>query len=146
MALNRTNTSVEIARENDDLLAAVQRSAGECPCHNCPDAAQHEHPIDKQPWLADVTLGFRASELVSQGVYQFLNTRSGPNGSGNDWRICKSRTQESFANLIGDDIDSAQVALRKRNHSTLHAEVSKDLQMLFALRHPAVISGNDEQC
>src|SRR5215471_17797889 len=146
MALNRTNTSVEIARENDDLLAAVQRSAGECPRHNCPDAAQHEHPIDKQPWLADVTLGFRGCELVSERVYQFLNTRSGPDGIGNDWRICKSRTQESFADLIGGNIDSAQVALREGNYSALHTEVSKDLQMLFALRHPAVISGNDEQC
>src|SRR5215470_2073486 len=127
MALNRTNMGIEIRRENDDLLAAVQRSAGECPRHNCPDATQHEHPIDKQPWLADVTLGFRGCELVSQRVYQFLNARSGPDGSGNDRRICKSRTRESFANLISDHIDSAQVALRERNHSALHTEVSKDL-------------------
>ena len=91
MALNRTNTCFDIGRVNNDLLAPVQRPAGECPRHNCPDAAQHEHPIDKQAGLADVTLGFWTSELVSQRVYQFLNTRSGPDGSGNDRRICNSQ-------------------------------------------------------
>jgi hypothetical protein len=51
-----------------------------------------------------------------------------------------------FTNLISDDVDSTQVALGERNHSALHTEVIEDLQMLFTLRHPAVICGNDEQC
>ena len=107
---------------------------------------EREHPIDKQPGLADVALGLRSCELASQRVYQFLNARSCPDGSGNNRRICKRCAGESFANLISDDVNSAQVALGQRNHGALHTEVIEDLQMLFALRHPAVICGNDKQC
>ena len=85
-------------------------------------------------------------ELGSQRICQIFKARTGPDGSWNNRRICKRCAGESFANLISDDVDSAQVALGERNHGALHTEVIEDLQMLFALRHPAVICGNDKQC
>ena len=51
-----------------------------------------------------------------------------------------------FTNLISYDVGSAKVALGERNHGALHTEVLEDLQVLFALRHPAVICRNDKQC
>ena len=44
-----------------------------------------------------------------------------------------------------DDINSAQIAFGESNYSALYAEIIQDLQMLFGLRHPAVIRGNDKQ-
>src|SRR5262249_54644462 len=111
----------------------------------CADPTQREHAINKQTWLADVALGLRCCELGSQSVYQVLNAHSGPNGSGNNGRICKRCTQESFANLISNNLDLAKIALGERNHSLLNTQVIKDLQMLFALRHPTIICRNDKQ-
>ena len=145
VSLNRTNTCFEIGRVNNDLLAAAQGPAGQCSRHNCADPAEREHSIDKQAWLADVALGLRSCELSSQRVYQLLDARSCPDGSGNNRRIRKRCFSELFANLISDKVDSAQVALGERNHGALHTQVIEDLQMLFALRHPAVICGNDKQ-
>ena len=105
---------------------------------------EREHPIDKQAGLADVALGLRSCELSSQLVYQLFNARTCPDGSGNNRRICKKCVSELFTNLLGDDVDLAKVALRERNHGALHAEVIEDLQVLFTLRHPAVICGNDK--
>src|SRR6516162_9512187 len=110
MALNRTNTCFEIGWVNNDLLAVAQGSAGQRPRDNCADPTQREHPIDKQAWLADVTLGLHSRELGSQRVYQIFNAGSCPDGSGNNRRICKRCTGESFSNLIGDNLDSAEVA------------------------------------
>ncbi len=89
-------------------------------------------------------MGLRSCELGNQRVYQLLDTRSCPDGSGNNRRIRKRCVSELFTNLISDDVDSAKVALGERNHGALHAEVIEDLQVLFTLRHPAVICGNDK--
>src|SRR6476660_7826598 len=105
---------------------------------------EREHPIDKQAGLADVALWLRFGELGSQRICQIFKARTGPDGSWNNRRICKRCAGESFANLITDNVDSAQVALCQRNHCTLHTKVIEYLQMLFALRHPAVICGNDK--
>ena len=55
--------------------------------------------------------------------------------------MCHGAGRESPRN----DVDLAQIAFGQSNHSALHAQIIQDLQMLFGLRHPAVIRGNDKQ-
>src|SRR5262245_56570433 len=124
MALNRTNTCFNIGRVNNDLLAPVQRPTGECPSNNCAGPTEREHPIDKQAGLADVTLWLRSCELGSQRVNQLVYAHFASDGSRNNRRICKRGLTELFADFISDNVDSAQVAFRERNHSALHTEVS----------------------
>ena len=96
VALNRTNPCFEIARVNNDLLAAAQGSAGQCPRHNCADSTQREHPIDKQAWLADVALRLRSCEFASERVFQIFNALTGADRSRNDRRICEEMCQRVF--------------------------------------------------
>src|ERR1700723_627572 len=38
-----------------------------------------------------------------------------------------------------------EIDFRQRDHGAAHAEVGEDLQVLFGLRHPAVVGSDDQQ-
>src|SRR5205814_7542923 len=44
-----------------------------------------------------------------------------------------------------DDLDVSQIAFGERDHSALNSEISQDLQVLFRLRHPAVVGSNGQE-
>ena len=69
----------------------------------------------------------------------------GAHGSRNDFRIGERCSIQLFANLLNDIVDLAEIAFRQRDYDPLDAEVFEDLNMLFGLRHPTVVSRDHEQ-
>ena len=57
----------------------------------------------------------------------------------------KGSIAQLVADLCGDLIDLSQIAFCECDHGPFHPEISQNLQMLFGLRHPAVIGRNDKQ-
>ena len=62
-----------------------------------------------------------------------------------DWRAGECGAAKLVANFGFGFVGVADVDLGKNNDSASHAEIFKNLKMLFGLRHPTVIGGDDEQ-
>jgi hypothetical protein len=60
-------------------------------------------------------------------------------------RARKWRVAQFFSNLLCNNFDAAQIAFRQRDHTSFHPEICQDLQMLFGLRHPAVVGGDNKE-
>src|SRR5207302_1413036 len=67
------------------------------------------------------------------------------NGRRNDLRIRECGFAELLANLAGDIVDLTQITFCERDHDPLYTEIKQNLQMLFRLRHPSVVGGNNEK-
>src|SRR5207249_10091949 len=67
------------------------------------------------------------------------------NRGRDDLRIPQWAVAQTITNLPGESVDPAQIAFGQSNHSSFYSEVSQNLQMLFSLRHPAVVSGNNHK-
>ena len=132
-------------RLNNDALAALQLTASQCPGHDGANSAESEGSIDKQTRFSIITLWLHGRQLCGERVLQIFNPFASADRRGNDRRARKWCLAQSIANLRSDDVDPAQIAFRKRNHGMLYSEIRQNLQMFLALRHPAVIRGDDKQ-
>ena len=59
--------------------------------------------------------------------------------------MCERRIAQLLANFSFDSRSVPDVDLGERNDSALDSEIIQNLQMLFRLRHPTVVSSDDEQ-
>ena len=84
-------------------------------------------------------------ELAGESTFQGFNTITVANRGRDDLRICEGTVEQTITNLPRGRIDLAEIAFCEGHHSSFHSEVSQNLQMLFGLRHPAIVSGNDQK-
>ena len=133
-------------RLNDHQLAAPQDAAKERPGHHGAGARQREDPIHRQPRLADVAGRRGVGQHTREGHLQVSEPSPGDHRSGNDgsvgkWAVlqpltdCRDRTR----------FIRREIGLGQRHHGLAHAEVGEDLQMLFRLRHPPIVSRDNQQ-
>ncbi len=51
-----------------------------------------------------------------------------------------------MADLHIDIVDLAQITLCERDQRALHTEINQNLEVLFRLRHPTVVGGDNQKC
>ena len=77
---------------------------------------------------------------------QVVEPSPGDHRGGNDGRVGEWAVLQPLTDC-GDRTRfiRRQVGLGQRHHGPAHAEVGEDLEMLFRLRHPPIVSGDDQQ-
>ena len=145
VTLNGADPRAKVLRLNSDALATIESPASEGSGDHRAYAAQCECAINTQARLTEIALCRHGCELQGERLLQIFNSLTGAHRSGNYWRFRKNRFAQTISNLFGDVLKISQIAFREGDHCSLHAEISQNLQMLFRLRHPAVVRGDNEQ-
>ena len=145
--LNRADPRGNLGRLNDHSLSAPKRSTDKCASYDSSDAAQNERAINREARFAEIGLGDEHAEFARQLRFQFLDAAPGCDRCPNDCRISEWRIAELGADLfLGRVCRFNEVNFRERDDDAPHPEINQNLQMLFRLRHPAVVSRDNEQC
>ena len=142
--LNGTNPRRCAGWLNNDHVAALRAAAGQSAGHDRSDAAQDESPVDRESRFADINLRWnrarmsrRVAPLIARCHRRFWSRRE---------RSVPSRKQfQQVARASFPQARSRGQRLRDRDNRARHAEVFENLEMLFRLRHPAVIRRDDKQ-
>src|SRR6266403_2389096 len=146
MTLDRASACCEILWLNDDTLATMQLSASQRSGDDSADSAQSKGAIDKQARFSGVGLSLHSRKLRRKSAFQIFNSFTCAHRSGNNRGVCKRGLAQLVADLSGDVVDLPQIAFCERYHGALRPEISQNLQMLFGLRHPAVVRCDNEKC
>src|SRR6266481_184392 len=146
MTLDRANACCEILWLNDDALATAKLSTSQRSGHDSADSTQSKGAIDKQARFSDVGLWLHSRKLGRKNALQIFNSFASANRNGNNRGVCKRGIAQLVADLSGDVVDLPQIAFCECYHGALHPEISQNLQMLFGLRHPAVVRSDNEKC
>jgi len=130
---------------NDHSLSVLQRSTNKCASYDSSDAAQNERAINREARFAESgwgtsTLNSRASCAFNSStplpvVIDVRTIAASPNGVSRVGRGPFPRPR----------LPLQRGQFRERDDDVPHPEINQNLQMLFRLRHPAVVSRDNEQ-
>src|SRR5947207_138437 len=144
--LNRADPPGNLGRLNDHSLSAPERSTNKCASYDSSDAAQNERAINREARFAEIALGDEHAEFARELRFQFLDAAPGCDRCPNDCRISEWRIAELGADLfLGRVCRFNEVNFRERDDDAPHPEINQNLEMLFRLRHPSVVSRDNEQ-
>ncbi len=146
MRLDVTNARRFPGRLDRHGLAAAQRAAVERAGDDRANSLQLEYSIHRQPRFADIGLRRCIRQYARERCFQFVEAAPADNRRWDDWRIGKRGLAQFFA----DRGDSALLVLREinfreRDDGATDSKIGENLQMLFRLRHPAIVGRDDQQ-
>ena len=147
MRLHGANAAVGVRRESGDRFALFKTAAGKCAGDHGADALQRKHAIHCKAWLAVIDVRRHGVGQCGEGRLQMLQAPAGVGGHGDDGGLSQ-RTIFQLSTDLGFALRGLlhEIGFGERNDAAGGAKVGEDLQVLFGLRHPAVLGGHDEQC
>ena len=107
-----------------------------------------EHAIDGEPRKALAFSFIYVLGNVCQARFQLIDALAGFCGNGNDGCACKRRICKKGAQFFACKLDPFfvyKVAFGKGYYAVAHIEQLKDGQMLFRLRHHAIVGCNAQK-
>src|SRR5262245_16758702 len=145
MTLDRSNPGLKIAGPDNNFLFTAQLSACQCSGDHGADSTQSKHAIDKQAWLSVVARLIHGGELASKSTFHGFDPVTSPHRSRDNLRTREGAVVQTVTNLSSRTSEAAQIALGESHHGSFDSEVSQNLQMLFSLRHPTVVSSDNQK-
>ena len=147
MALHASNPAPFAARQQLEMVPDLQRTLGQSPRHHGAGASNRERPVDPQPRpvTSMLNIGHTRREFFPQPIQTL--TRSGRYGDDRCpfQRGAHQLPRDLDLDFCGDRrVDG--VDLGQGDDSRSDAKEIEHGQMLFGLRHPALVGGHDEQC
>ena len=145
-ALDVANARRLSGRLDHDALSAAQCAARERARDHRADALQREDAIHRQARLAEIARRRQSGDHFRESGLQIIEAPPAHNRRRNDRRVGERRVAQFCANRGNRGLFVLrEIDFRQRHHGMTHAEISENLQVLFGLRHPAIIGCDDQQ-
>src|SRR5688572_3901027 len=137
-----------ISRQTAHLLADFDLAAQTCAGDHHAMSLQDKRAIHRQAKVA-VRRGFvLALEYLGDLFFELRDALTGGGRDGDLRRILQHRAESQDIDLFADVVDAGrrhQIGLGDDEDSHLDAEQVNDVQVLFGLRHDAVVGGDGEK-
>ncbi|HYS50141.1 MAG TPA: hypothetical protein VEM36_15320, partial [Xanthobacteraceae bacterium] len=138
----------KVRQQRPDLIAHADRSRHDGAGDHDAGAGDVEASIDRQPEMAAVCAQPSAACRVEEMRLQLRDAGPGDRRNRKDRRVRQDRSGGEDRDLLsdlGDTRGGDAIDLGQGDGPGAHAEQVDDGQMLAALRHGAVVGGDDEQ-
>ena len=149
MRLNAARPRANPTRLELDLLTELEVPADERARGDRAESGDAEHPVDRQPWPAEVLPTRRLVQRPVEGLEQLGQASAGDGRDDDERRPGQARASDPTADVLLDEVEPVrldEVGLRQGDDRPLHPEQLKYREVLLCLGHDALVGRDDEQC